>query len=248
MINIEDGVQELIDSTNELAKETFEDPKKMREFLKTLSDMYNTSYNNILLLKSQREDINFVASKEDLEKYNYNVKDGEKPLQIIKRIKTEEGAKFKIVEVFNISQTDAIRNKKVYDKEYVDKMLKGMCERRGLYYDSNNQMLNIESIIGDISQNTRQPNTLKYDVDKYASKCQAEVTATVFVVAKKLNINTRNYNLKDVCQWGIEKDIKTLKECLKNMQKFTNYFVKDFESQEKIYKIQNEKEEQDEME
>ena len=30
------------------------------------------------------------------------------------------------------------------------------------------------------------------------------------------------------------------------MQKFTNYFVKDFESQEKIYKI--EKEEQEEIE
>ena len=59
-----------------MAKETFEDSKKMREFLKILSDMYNTSYNNILLLKSQRENINFVASKEDFKKYKYNVKEG----------------------------------------------------------------------------------------------------------------------------------------------------------------------------
>ena len=125
-------------------------------------------------------------------------------------------------------------------------MLKGMCERRGLYYDPNNQMLNIESIVGDISQNTRQKNNLKYDVDKYASQSQAEVNATIFVVAKKLGINTRNYNLKDVCQWGIDKDTKTLKESLKYMQKFTNYFVKDFETQEKINKI--EKQEQEEME
>ena len=156
MIAIEEDVQKLIESTDVMAKETFEDSKKMREFLKTLSDMYNTSYNNILLLKSQRENINYVASKEDFEKYKYNVKDGEKPLKIIKRIKTEEGVKFKIAEVFDISQTDAVRNKKVYEKEYIDKMLKGMCERRGLYYDPNNQMLNIESIVGDISQNTRQ--------------------------------------------------------------------------------------------
>ena len=228
MIAIEEDVQKLIESTDVMAKETFEDSKKMREFLKTLSDMYNTSYNNILLLKSQRENINFVASKEDFEKYKYNVKEGEKPLKIIKRIKTEEGVKFKVAEVFDISQTDAIRNKKVYEKEYIDKML------------------NIESIVGDISQNTRQKNNLKYDVDKYASQSQAEVNATIFVVAKKLGINTRNYNLKDVCQWGIDKDTKTLKESLKYMQKFTNYFVKDFETQEKISKI--EKQEQEEME
>ena len=50
MIVIEEDVQKLIDSTDIMAKETFEDSKKMREFLKTLSDMYNTSYNNILLL------------------------------------------------------------------------------------------------------------------------------------------------------------------------------------------------------
>lgn len=246
MIAIEEDVQKLIDSTDIMAKETFEDSKKMREFLKTLSDMYNTSYNNILLLKSQRENINFVASKEDFKKYKYNVKEGEKPLKIIKRIKTEEGVKFKVTEVFDISQTDAIRNKKVYEKEYIDKMLKGMCERRGLYYDPNNQMLNIESIVGDISQNTRRENTLKYNVDKFASQSQVEVDATVFSVAKKLGINTRNYNLKNVCEWGIDKDSKTLKESLRYMQKFTNYFVKDFESQEKINKI--EKQEQEEME
>lgn len=246
MIAIEEDVQKLIDSTDIMAKETFEDSKKMREFLKTLSDMYNTSYNNILLLKSQREDINFVASKGDFEEYKYNVKEGEQPLKIIKRIKTEESVKFKVAEVFDISQTDAIRNKKVYEKEYIDKMLKGMCERRGLYYDPNNQMLNIESIVGDISQNTRRRNNLKYDTDKYASQSQAEVNGTIFVVAKKLGINTRNYNLKDICQWGIDKDSKTLKESLKYMQKFTNYFVKDFETQEKITKI--EKQEQEEME
>ena len=75
MITIEEDVQKLIESTDIMAKETFEDSKKMREFLKTLSDMYNTSYNNILLLKSQRENINFVASKEDFEKYKYNIKE-----------------------------------------------------------------------------------------------------------------------------------------------------------------------------
>ena len=216
----------------------------MKEFLITLSNMYNISFSNILLLKSQRDNVNFVASKEDFEKCKYNIKNEEIPLKIIKRVKTDEGAKFKIVEVFDISQTDAIRNKKEYTQDYIEKMLKGMCLRRGLYYDQNNQMLNIETIISDISQNTRQGNSLKYDVDKYASQSQVEVNATVFVVAKKLGINTRNYNLNDICKWGIDKDTKTLKESLKYMQKFTNYFVRDFESQEKIYKIEKEGEEE----
>ena len=44
---------------------------------------------------------------------------------------------------------------------------------------------------------------------------------------------------------GVNKGTKTLKESLKYMQKFTNRFVKDFESQEKIYKIK--KQEQEEM-
>lgn len=78
LIEQEDGVKKLLDSTDKLAKETFEDTNKMREFLKTLSSMYNTSYNNILLLKEQRENINFIASKEELQKYKYNVKEGEK--------------------------------------------------------------------------------------------------------------------------------------------------------------------------
>ena len=244
MVIIKDEIQGLLDRRDELVKEIFENPKKMKEFLITLSNMYNISFSNILLLKSQRDNVNFVASKEDFEKCKYNIKNEEIPLKIIKRVKTDEGAKFKIVEVFDISQTDAIRNKKEYTQDYIEKMLKGMCLRRGLYYDQNNQMLNIETIISDISQNTRQGNSLKYDVDKYASQSQVEVNATVFVVAKKLGINTRNYNLNDICKWGIDKDTKTLKESLKYMQKFTNYFVRDFESQEKIYKIEKEGEEE----
>ena len=61
MINVEEKVQELINSTDKIAKEIFENPNKMRDFLKTLGKMYNTSYNNILLLKSQKENVSFVS-------------------------------------------------------------------------------------------------------------------------------------------------------------------------------------------
>ena len=165
-----------------------------------------------------------------------------------KRIKINNDVKFKVVEVYDISQTDAIIKKKEYKKEYIDTILKGMCARRSLYYDTNSQMANIESIVSDISHNTRNSNIPYFDVDKYASQSQTEVIATIFAVAKKLGINTRNYNITEVCKWGVDKENRRLKESLKYMQKFVNYFVKDFESQEKIYKIEKQKEDEEEME
>lgn len=248
MISIDDDAQELINSTNEMARETFEKTNKMRDFLKTLATMYNISYNNILLLKSQRENVSFIATEEEYRKYKHKIKDNEKPLKIIKRIKINDDIKFKVVEVYDISQTDALIKKKEYKKEYIDAILKGMCARRNLYYDTNNQMANIEEIVNDISNNTRSSNISYFDIDKYASQSQTEVIATIFAVAKKLGINTRNYNLMEVCKWGINKENQTLKESLKYMQKFMNYFVKDFETQEKIYKIENQKENEEEME
>lgn len=249
MIHIEDGVQELIDSTDDLAKSLFESQEKMKDFLLTLSKMYNTSYNNILLLKNQRKDISFVANKETMEKYKFNVKDKEEPLEIIKRIKVENEVKFKIDKVYDISQTDAVRKEqKTYSKAYIETILKGMCSRRGITFEANNPMVNLENIITDICSNSRPNNVSMYNVDQYASQTQVEVNATIFSVAKKLNINTRNYNLKDICKWGIDKDTKTLKESLKYIQKFTNYFIKDFQTQEKLNHIENEKQEDEEME
>ena len=211
--------------------------------------MYNTSYSNILLLKNQRDNVSFVANKEKMEKYKFHIKDNEKPLKLIKRIKVENEVKFKIDEVYDISQTDAIKKQeKAFSKEYIEIMLKGMCSRRGLTFEPNNLMINLENIITDISNNSRPGNVAMYNVDLYASQTQAEVNATVFSVAKKLNINTRNYNLKDICKWGIEKDARTLKESLKYIQKFTNYFIKDFQTQEKLYNIENEKQQDEEME
>lgn len=248
MIDIEEA-QELLNQTDELAKEVFESQEKMRSFLLTLSKMYNTSYSNILLLKNQREDISFVANKERLEKYKYKVKDGEVPLKVIKRIKTEEGVKFKVDEVFDISQTNAEKVKdKTYSKEYIETMLKGMCARRGLTFEPNNPLQNIDNIIMNIRDNCRVGNFSVYSVDQYASQTVAEVDATVFAVAKKLNVNTRNYNLKDICKWGIDKDTRTLKDSLKYIQKFTNYFVKDFQTQEKLNNIDNEKNKEEEFE
>lgn len=220
----------------------------MKSFLLTLSKMYNISYSNILLLKNQREDISYILDKESINKNNYSIKENEDPLKIIKAIKTEEGLKFKVDEVFDISQTDAVKKEKTYSNEYTEEILKGICERRGITFIDNNPMLNLESIVMDIRDNCRKGDFSKYNLEEYTNQTLAEVNASVFAVAKKLNVNTRNYNLKDICKWGIDKDTKTLKESLKYMQKFTNYFVKDLQTQEYLNSIENEKNEEEEFE
>ena len=207
--------------------------------------MYNISYSNILLLKNQRENISFVVDKETMEKYKIHVKDGQEPLKVIKRIKVQDEVKFKIDKVYDIKQTDAVKKQnKTYSKEYIETMLKGMCARRGVIFEPNNPIVNLENIIINIKDNSRENNPCTYNVDQYAIQTQAEIDATIFAVAKKLNINTRNYNLKSICKWGIDKDSRTLKESLKYIQKFTNYFIKDFQKQEKLHSLENEKQEE----
>ena len=171
-------------------------------------------------------------------------------LKIIKRIKLENEVKFKSDEVYDISQTNAVRKEnKRYSNECIETMLKGMCSRRGLMFETNNPMANLENIITDISNNSRMSNVPKYDVDRYARQTQNEINATIFVVARKLNINTRNYNIKKAfANGGIDGDTRTLKESLKYIQKFTNYFIKDFQTQEKLHNIEQEKQEDEEFE
>ena len=246
---IDEEIEKLLENTDNLTKEIFESQQKMKNFLLTLSKMYNTSYSNILLLRNQKENVSFIIDKETIEKYGFHIKEGEKPLKIIKRVKVQDEVKFKIAEVFDVSQTDIDKKRENrYSKEYIEIMLKGMCARRGIIFEPNNIMRNIENIVMDIKSNIRSDNLSRYSIDQYASQTQAEVDATIFTVAKNLNINTKNYNLQNICKWGIEKDTKMLKETLKYIQKFTNYFIKDFQTQQKLYNIEKEKQEAEELE
>ena len=191
-----------------------------------------------------------IISKEVVENNNYKIKDGEQPLNKIARVKGEDG-KFKYVtrEVYDISQLDIdIPKKSKIDKEYVENIIKNMCKIRKIEYSEDNQIENISNIVSDISSNCRNDSASKYNLDFYIEQIKAENVATTFVIAKKLNINTKNYSLKPVCDWGIDKDIKTLKESLRYIQKFTNYFIASFETQEKRNIIENPQEEEDEIE
>ena len=241
--------KEILQNLEKMIQETFSDPKKIRSFLLTLSKMYDMSYSNVLILKSQKDNVSRIISKEEVENNNYIIKDREQPLNKIARVKDENG-KYKYItkEVYDVSQLE-IELPKVNKTEqnYVEKILKEMCKLRKIEYLGDNQIENISNIVNDISSNCRDDSTSKYNLDLYIEQIKAENIATTFVIARKLNVSTKNYSLKQVCDWGLDKDIKTLKESLRYIQKVTNYFIASYETQEKRNMIENMQEE-DEME
>ena len=242
--------KEILENLEGLIQDTFSDPQKMRDFLSTQATMYDMSYSNVLVLKSQRENVSKIIPKEVVENNNYKIKDGEQPLNKIARVKGEDG-KFKYVtkEVYDISQLDIDTPKKSkIDKEYAENIIKNMCKLRKIEYSQDNQIENISNIVNDISSNCRDDSASKYNLDLYIEQIKAENIATTYVIAKKLNVSTKNYSIKPVCDWGIDKDMKTLKESLRYIQKITNYFIASYETQEKRNKIENMQEQEDEME
>ena len=242
--------KEILENLEGLIQENFSDPQKMRDFLSTQATMYDMSYSNVLVLKSQRENVSKIIPKEVVENNNYKIKDGEQPLNKIARVKGEDG-KFKYVtkEVYDISQLDIDTPKKSkIDKEYAENIIKNMCKLRKIEYSQDNQIENISNIVNDISSNCRDDSAAKYNLDLYIEQIKAENIATTYVIAKKLNVSTKNYSIKPVCDWGVDKDIKTLKESLRYIQKITNYFIASYETQEKRNKIENMQEQEDEME
>lgn len=241
--------KEILENLEGLIQDTFSDPQKMRDFLSTQATMYDMSYSNVLVLKSQRENVSKIIPKEVVEN-NYKIKDGEQALNKIARVKGEDG-KFKYVtkEVYDISQLDIDTPKKSkIDKEYAENIIKNMCKLRKIEYSKDNQIENISNIVNDISSNCRDDSASKYNLDLYIEQIKAEKIATTYVIAKKLNVSTKNYSIKPVCDWGVDKDTKTLKESLRYIQKITNYFIANYETQEKRNKIENMQEQEDEME
>lgn len=230
--------KEILENLEGLIQDTFSDPQKMRDFLSTQATMYDMSYSNVLVLKAQRENVSKIIPKEVVENNNYKIKDGEQPLNKIARVKGEDN-KFKYItkEVYDISQLDIdIPKKSKIDKEYVENIIKNMCKLRKIEYSQDNQIENISNIVNDISSNCRDDSASKYNLDLYIEQIKAENIATTYVIAKKLNVSTKNYSIKPVCDWGVDKDMKTLKESLRYIQKISNYFNASFETQKKEIK------------
>ena len=131
-----DRLKEITDSLEQGIKDLFSSGK-YAEYLKTMSNFHNYSYNNILLIHSQKPNATLVAGfNKWKDKFSRYVKKGEKGIQIIapviykrkvEEIKTDpdtgapildkdgnaiieekevQSARFKVVSVFDVSQTD----------------------------------------------------------------------------------------------------------------------------------------------
>lgn len=232
-------ISELIKSTNELARDTFKNKDKMKKFLDILAKVYNISSNNILLLMKQREKINKILTEEDIEMKNIQVKEGEVPLKIIKRTKDNE---YTIKRVYDITQTNILsKDNYMPTKSYIERTIKGMLENNNISFYSNASLLeNIQRFVTEISNKTREENPSNFDIDNYAKQKMVEVQASVYAICKIFNIEVNDNELKNVCTWGIDKDTKVLKESLKYIQRYTNYFMKEFRIQVNIDEIEEE--------
>ena len=95
--------KEILENLEGLIQDTFSDPQKMRDFLSTQATMYDMSYSNVLVLKSQRENVSKIIPKEVVENNNYKIKDEEQPLNKIARVKEDGKFKYVTKEVYDIS-------------------------------------------------------------------------------------------------------------------------------------------------
>ena len=69
--------KEILQNLEKMIQETFSDPKKIRSLLSTQAKMYDMSYSNVLILKSQKDNVSRIISKEEVENNNYIIKDRE---------------------------------------------------------------------------------------------------------------------------------------------------------------------------
>lgn len=131
-----DRLKEITDSLEQGIKDLFSSGK-YAEYLRTMSNFHSYSYNNILLIHSQKPNATLVAGfNKWKDKFSRHVKKGEKGIQIIapvifkrkiEEVKTDpdtgapildrdgnavivekevQAARFKVVSVFDVSQTD----------------------------------------------------------------------------------------------------------------------------------------------
>ena len=131
-----DRLKEITDSLEQGVKDLFSSGK-YAEYLRMMSNFHNYSFNNVLLIHSQKPDATLVAGfNKWKDKFSRYVKKGEKGIQIIapvvykrkvEEIKTDpdtgapildkdgnaiieekeiQAARFKVVSVFDVSQTD----------------------------------------------------------------------------------------------------------------------------------------------
>lgn len=269
---LEQGIEDLFQSEN------------YKDYLKTMSKFTNYSLNNTLLISMQKPDATTVAGYSTWKKMNRQVTKGAKAIKIIapcpykKKVETDatdadgktitgrDGKPikdqtekvlmgFKIVNVFDISQTDGeplpeiahkldgtvsgysdfINALKQFSPVPIDfKNIEGSAN--GYYHltdknividDGMSQSMNCKTGIHELA------HALLHDIDNGSEKDSAlnrqtkevQAESVAFTVCQYYGIDTSDYSFGYIAGWSSDKNIKELRESINTIRKTTNEII-----------------------
>ncbi len=225
-----------------------------KNYLDTIGKFHDYSVRNCMLIASQCPEATYVAGYRDWQKkFNRHVKAGEKAIGIIAPASSgkfivkdigEDGKevekeisyrRYKVVPVFDISQTDGedlptickTLTADVHDFDQIKGKLEKVAnipvkygETGGVngYYDRMNNMImvqegmpeaqTIKTLIHEIAHSILH-NDAFCDIPKPVKEMQAESVA--YMVCKQIGIDTEDYSFEYVASWAHE-DMDTLME------------------------------------
>lgn len=255
---------------------------KYKTFLNLMSKCHNYSYTNSILIIMQNSLATVVKSFNDWKKDKVLVNKGEKGIKIYTPIKktvnlydkdengsyklNENGEKIKIGEreivkfrignVFDISQTNAdkekyslfvVNNDKVENK---DDILKKLENASGINFDfkanlggalgcyspkenkikikaNMNEIDTISTCVHEVAHSILHNQNNELKLSKEQKEFEAESVA--FVVCNELGVNSKDNNFLYLANWVGKDDLKEFENSLERIQKASNKILKEFE-------------------
>ncbi len=279
----EDEKEELKNSLENGIKQAL-NSERYKNFLKVMSRCYNYSFTNSILISIQNENASIVKSFTDWRKDGVSINKNEKGIKIFCPVKQEfveyekdnngrvllnengekiekgkfERITFKVGRVFDISQTNADRDKyelkreskeKISNKEEILSKLekvsgikfeyKANLGRANGLFNPKDKKIEIRANMGDIKTISTCVHEVAHsllhnkDNELKLSKEQKEFEAesVAYVVCKNLNVDSKENNFLYLANWTEEKDISEFKDALNRIQKTSDKILREFNNE-----------------
>ena len=265
---------------------------RYKQFLYLMSKCHNYSYTNTLLILSQNENASIVKSFTDWKKDGVSINKNEKGIKIFCPVKQkfieyekddkgrialdENGNKiekniterttFKVGRVFDISQTNADKekyelkkesNEKIKNKKQVISRLekvsgikfefkKDLNNVNGMFIPDTKE-IKIKADMGDIKTISTCVHEVAHSLLHFKgnnlklSKKQKEFEAesVAFVVCKNLGIKSEENNFLYLANWVGNDDISEFKNSMERIQKVSNQILKEFDRKKSKNKVKS---------
>lgn len=275
--------EELVNCLNKGIKQAL-DSERYKNFLNIMSRCHNYSYTNSILISLQNENATIVKSFTDWKKDKVSINKNEKGIKIFcpihrkidiyktddkgKFILDDKGEKIKVGEknytnftignVFDISQTNADREKYELKKEsneiikskndILSKLEKisgikfefktNLGRANGLF-NPNEEKIQIRANMGDIktistcihevAHSLLHNKSNNLELSKKQKEFEAESIA--YVVCKNLGVDSKENNFLYLANWVGKDDISEFKDSLDRIQNVSNNILKEFDKQ-----------------